>query len=83
VLVNPSARASDGDIIAARIGADATVKTLQHRGAMIVLEPANPDEREITIAPNDDFAVLGTIVAVFRPFHDAAEESDEAGAPPV
>ena len=82
VLVNPSARASDGDIIAARIGTDATVKTLQHRGAMIVLEPANPDEREIVISPNDDFAVLGTIAAVFRPFHDLAEESDEAGAPP-
>ena len=83
VLVNPSARASDGDIIAARVGADATVKTLQHRGATIVLEPANPDERELVISPNDDFAVLGTIVAVFRPFHDAAEESDEAGAPPL
>ena len=83
VLVNPSARASDGDMIAARIGPDATVKTLQHRGATIVLEPANPDEREITISPNDDFAVLGTIAAVFRPFHDQAEESDGAGAPPL
>jgi len=82
VLVNPSARASDGDIIAARVGTEATVKTLQHRGATIVLEPANPDERELVISPTDDFAVIGTIVAVFRPFHDAAEESDEAGAPP-
>jgi repressor LexA len=33
VLVDPSARASDGDIIAARVGEEATVKTLQHRGA--------------------------------------------------
>jgi repressor LexA len=83
VLVNPSARASDGDIIAARVGTEATVKTLQHRGATIVLEPANADERELVITPNDDFAVIGTIVAVFRPFHDAADESDEAGAPPL
>ena len=79
VLVNPSARASDGDIIAARVGTEATVKTLQHRGATIVLEPANPDERELVIGPNDDFAVIGTIAAVFRPFHDI--ESDDAGAP--
>ena len=83
VLVNPSARASDGDIIAARVGTEATVKTLQHRGATIVLEPANPDERELVITPHDDFAVIGTIAAVFRPFHDASEESDEAGAPPL
>ena len=83
VLVNPSARASDGDIIAARVGEEATVKTLQHRGATIVLEPANPDEREIIISPTDDFAVIGTIAAVFRPFHDVREESDEtSGGPP-
>lgn len=82
VLVNPSARAKDGDIIAARIGTEATIKTLQHRGAAIVLEPANADEREIVIGPSDDFAVIGTVAAVFRPFHDMALESDGAGAPP-
>ena len=82
VLVNPSARASDGDIIAARIGTEATVKTLQHRGATIVLEPANPDERELVIAPGDDFAVIGTIAAVFRPFHDAGDPPEEDGAAP-
>jgi len=80
VLVDPSARASDGDMIAARVGSEATVKTLQHRGATIVLEPANPDERELVISPNDDFAVLGTIVAVFRPFHDTTDD-DEDTAP--
>ena len=81
VLVNPSARASDGDIIAARVGAEATVKTLQHRGATIVLEPANPDERELVIGPSEDFAVIGTIAAVFRPFHDASDLGDEEQAP--
>lgn len=80
VLVNPSARANDGDIIAARLGTEATVKTLQHRGATIVLEPANPDEREITVGPADDFAVIGTIAAVFRPFHDVPDESDNGDA---
>jgi repressor LexA len=83
VLVNPSARASDGDIIAARVGTEATVKTLQHRGATIVLEPANPDERELIIGPNDDFAVIGTIAAVFRPFHDTSDEMDDEAEPAV
>ena len=82
VLVNPSARASDGDIIAARIGTEATVKTLQHRGATIVLEPANPDERELIIKPGDDFAVIGTIAAVFRPFHDRSDDADDGSEPP-
>src|SRR5215212_4295309 len=41
VLVTPAARAKDGEVVAARIGNDATVKTLTHRGSTIVLEPAN------------------------------------------
>ena len=72
VLVNPSARASDGDIIAARIGTEATVKTLQHRGATIVLEPANEGERDIVLGPTDDFAVLGVVCGIFRPYFEQA-----------
>lgn len=68
VLVSPSARAKDGDIVAARLGEDATVKTLTHRGATIVLEPANDSERAIEVGPRDDFAVLGVVCGVFRPF---------------
>jgi repressor LexA len=70
VLINPSGRAKDGDIIAARLGDKSTVKTLKHRGATIVLEPANADDREIVVPPNEDFAVIGTVVAIFRPLHD-------------
>ena len=76
VLIHPGARAKDGEIIAARLGEEATVKTLHHRGGTIVLEPANPEEREISIGPNDDFAVIGTVAAVFRPFHDGAVEEE-------
>jgi repressor LexA len=68
VLISPSARAKDGDIVAARLGDEATIKTLTHRGAMIVLEPANDAERAIEVGPRDDFAVLGVVCGVFRPF---------------
>lgn len=68
VMVSPSARAKDGDIVAARLGSEATVKTLTHRGATIVLEPANIGERSIEVGPRDDFAVLGVVCGVFRPF---------------
>ena len=64
VMVSPSTRAKDGDIVAARLGDEATVKTLTHRGATIVLEPANDADRAIEVGPRDDFAVLGVVCAV-------------------
>ena len=74
VMVSPSTRAKDGDIVAARLGEDATVKTLTHRGATIVLEPANDADRSIEVGPRDDFAVLGVVCGVFRPFMEAKEQ---------
>lgn len=68
VMVSPSAQPKDGDIVAARIGEDATVKTLNHRGSTIVLEPANDGERAIEVASSDDAALLGVVCGVFRPF---------------
>jgi repressor LexA len=68
VMVTPSAKPKDGDIVGARIGAEATIKTLRHRAATVVLEPANEADRAIEIGPRDDFAVLGVVCGVFRPF---------------
>ena len=84
VLVQPSARAKDGDIIVALLGNEATVKTLTHRGSTIVLEPANPAERSIEVGPRDDFAVLGVVCGIFRPFFEqepVVRDADDAGAP--
>jgi repressor LexA len=68
VMLSPSARPKDGDVIGARLGEEATVKTLRHEGAAIVLEPANDGERSIQVGAGDDFAVLGVVCGVFRPF---------------
>lgn len=68
VMVNPVAESKENDIIAARIGDEATVKTLTHQGGSVVLESANPSEREIVIDAEDDFSVLGVVCGVFRPF---------------
>jgi repressor LexA len=70
VLVQPSGKPKDGDIVAARLGEEATVKTLMHRGSTIVLEPANPKDRAIEVGPRDDFAVLGVVCGIFRPFYE-------------
>jgi repressor LexA len=68
VMITPSARAKDGDIVGARLGEEATIKTLKHEGANVVLEPANDAERTIEVGPGDDFSVLGVVCGVFRPF---------------
>ena len=68
VMVDPAATPHDGDIVAARFGEESTVKTLTHDGYAVVLRAANPAERDITVSPRDDFAVLGVVAGVFRPF---------------
>jgi repressor LexA len=68
VMITPSAEPKDGDIIAARLGDEATVKTLSHRGNTVVLEPANSAERAIEITAGTDFSVLGVVCGVFRPY---------------
>ena len=77
VMVNPSAPPKDGEIIAARIHDEGTIKTFRRRGATIVLEPANPSDREIEITSSMDFGILGVVCGVFRPSHI----SENSGAP--
>lgn len=74
VLIDPSTEARDGDMVAARLGEDATVKTLTHRGATIVLEGASADgDGAVEVSTGDDFAILGTVCGVFRPFCERDE----------
>jgi len=76
-MVNPAAKAKENDIVAARIGEDATVKTLLKMNGKVVLSPANPAEREIEIQPGDDFGILGVVCGVFRPFVTMEQQSAE------
>jgi repressor LexA len=68
VMVNPAAHPKDKDIIAARLGDEATIKTLSHTSGRIVLEASNASDRDIPVRDDDDFAILGVICGVFRPF---------------
>ncbi|MEP6691722.1 MAG: transcriptional repressor LexA [Gemmatimonadaceae bacterium] len=70
VMVRPSRTAQHGEMVAARFGEDATVKTYELRAGQIVLTPANPAEREIPVTKDDDFALLGIVCGVFRPFQE-------------
>lgn len=68
VMVDTAAVARPDDIVAARFGGEATVKTLTYSGTTIVLQPANPSEREIIVRADDDFGIIGVVCGVFRPF---------------
>jgi repressor LexA len=68
VMVDASGVPKPNDIVAARLGEEATVKTLTYQGDSIVLQPANPADRDIVIHNTDDFRVLGVVCGVFRPF---------------
>lgn len=78
VMIQPSTDVEEGMIIAARIGEDATVKTYTHRDGHVVLVPANPEEHEIVVKDGDDFAIIGKVCGVFRPFQEVQNHEELA-----
>lgn len=77
VMVNPDAKPKENDIVAARIGEEATVKTLSHSNGKVLLTAANPAERDIEIQPGQDFGILGVVCGVFRPFVTMEQQTAE------
>jgi repressor LexA len=63
VVVRQQPVADSGDIVAALIDGEATVKTFQRRGGRVWLLPRNPAYEPI---PGDAATVLGRVVAVLR-----------------
>ncbi len=55
--------AENGDIIVALLGDEATVKQLSIKGDVIELKPNNPAYRAIPIGSEDDFQILGKVIA--------------------
>lgn len=76
VLVSPSTRAREGDLVAARVGAHVLVRLVARQGAVLSLAATNGDAREIFLGPSDDFSILGVVSAVFRTWFDEPEAAD-------
>lgn len=70
VIVRQQPTAHSGEIVAAMMPSDygdeaeATVKTIRHRGSAVIFEPANPNMEPFEAPPGTE--ILGKIVAVFR-----------------
>jgi repressor LexA len=63
VVVRQQPEAHSGQIVAAMIDGEATVKVYRRRGGHVYLEPRNPD---YDVIDGDGAVVLGTIVSVLR-----------------
>lgn len=63
VIVRRQDAADHGDIVAAMLDGEATVKRLRREGGKVWLVPHNPAHEPI---PGDDAAIVGKVVAVFR-----------------
>jgi len=64
--VRKQATARIGEIVACRIGEEATVKTLHKTGDPVVLKPENADYDLIHVKAGEDFEILGKVVGVYR-----------------
>lgn len=66
VVVDKTQNIRDGDIIAAALNGEVTVKRLGRENGRVVLHPENPDYEDIVPDTADDFRVQGKVAGVVR-----------------
>jgi repressor LexA len=66
VVVRQQKTARNGEIVAARVGDEATVKRFQKDGGAVTLLPENDAYEPIVVDPSSEFELLGKVVGVYR-----------------
>lgn len=68
VVVEPADESEirNGDVVAARVDGDATVKRYFANQGKVVLEPANTGYAPILVHEHNDFTVLGRVTGLYR-----------------
>jgi repressor LexA len=67
VVVRPQAAAENGEIVAALLGNEATVKRFRRGEREVVLTPENPEFEPIVVAEErQDFRIIGVVVGLLR-----------------
>lgn len=66
VVVRQQPDAENGEIVAALMGEEATVKRLFKEGERIRLQPEHPGMEPLLIEPGQPVTILGKVVALFR-----------------
>jgi repressor LexA len=70
----------NGEIVAARVDGDATVKRYFANGGKVVLEPANAGYAPIMVHEHNDFTILGRVTGIHRRLTRAQTEAIVTGA---
>ena len=70
LLINPSAKPAERDMVAVKMGNDVIVRTYTRKNGNVVLQPANISEKDTVIDAASELKVLGIVCGVFRPFCD-------------
>ncbi len=69
VLVRRQETAQPGEVVAALLDNEATVKRLGREGEAVVLRPEHPTMKPIVVEPGrGDFRILGKVVGLIRGF---------------
>jgi repressor LexA len=81
VIVEPAdeSEIENGEIVAARVDGDATVKRYFANGGKVVLEPANPNYAPVLVHDHNDFTVLGRVTGLYRRLTRAQTEAIVTG----
>jgi repressor LexA len=68
IFVERTSEARQGEIVAAMVDGEATVKRFFRRGRTLVLEPANQTMKPLEIHESDgrDASIIGRVIGVFR-----------------
>ena len=70
LAVHKTSEARSGQVVVARINDEVTVKRLQRKGGLVLLEAENPDFAPIEVDPRrDQFALEGLAVGLLRNTH--------------
>ena len=81
VIVEPcdESELENGDVVAARVDGDATVKRYFANGGQLVLEPANSNYAPVLVHEHNDFTVLGRVTGLYRRLTRAHTEAIVTG----
>lgn len=66
VIIAPQDNAQNGEIVAARIGDEATVKRFWRHGNKIELQAQNPNYAPIPLRKSDNAALIGKVIGLLR-----------------
>ena len=69
VIVSPQKNASNGDIIVALLGDDATMKRFMVENGKILLVPENDNYEPIPVNNTEEFSIIGKVIGVFRSYN--------------